>query len=283
MVIHKHILLVVSLVAASFGTALAQDDERKALRVCQDPNNLPFANAKGEGIENKLAELVGKELKLPVEYFSFPQRMGFLRNTLRFKLPGENYRCDVVMGWPPADGAVLATKPYYRSTYALVFPKNGKLAAVKSGADFLALPKEVIANLKIGVMDRSPASQWLARHNLVDQGVPFRMLNADPSHYAGKIIDESLANGDIDVAVVWGPIGGYYAKRVKTPEMVVIPLKSEGPQVKFDFEIAMAVRHQDKKLRDTLDQLIDKKRPEILAILKEFGVPVVDDQGALLQ
>jgi hypothetical protein len=92
-----------------------------------------------------------------------------------------------------------------------------------------------------------------------------------------------LAKGEIDVAVVWGPIGGYYAKRVKSPEMVLVPLKSEGPQVKFDFEIAMAVRHQDKKLKETLDQLIDKKRPEILAILRDFGVPVVDDQGALVQ
>ncbi len=281
----KGTTLKVLALAAVLGctSVFADDDERKALRVCQDPNNLPFANAKGEGIENKLAELIGKELKLPVKYFSFPQRMGFLRNTLRFKLPGEDFRCDIIMGWPPNDGAVLATKPYYRSTYALVFPKNGKLTAVKSAEDFLALPPTVLEKLKIGVFDRSPASQWLARHNLVDQGVPFRMLNADPEHYPGKIIDESLAKGEIDVAVVWGPIGGYYAKRVKSPEMVLVPLKSEGPQVKFDFEIAMAVRHQDKKLKETLDQLIDKKRPEILAILRDFGVPVVDDQGALVQ
>jgi mxaJ protein len=280
MAVHKVILIAVLL--NSFA-ALAQDDERKALRVCQDPNNLPFANAKGEGIENKLAELVGKELKLPVEYFSFPQRMGFLRNTLRFKLPGENFRCDIVMGWTPDDGSVLATKPYYRSTHTLVFPKKGPLASVTSGEAFLALPKETLSKLKIGVMDRSPASQWLARHSLVDQGVPFRMLNADPDHYAGKIIDEALAKGEIDVAVVWGPIGGFYAKRVTSPELAVVPLKSEGPQVKFDFAIAMAVRHQDKALKATLDELIDKKRPEIMAILKDFGVPVVDEKGALVQ
>jgi mxaJ protein len=281
MAAHRRILAAV-LLASVFASAFAQEDERKSFRVCQDPNNLPFANTKGEGIENKLAELFAKELKLPVEYFSFPQRMGFLRNTLRFKLPGENFRCDVVMGWPPNDGAVLATKPYYRSTYALVFPKDGKLKGVDSGEAFLALPKEKLGQLKIGVLDRSPASQWLAKHNLVDQGVPFRMLNADPEHYAGKIIDESLAKGDIDVAVVWGPIGGYFAKKVKKPEMVVVPLKSE-PGVRFDYEIAMAVRQQDKKLKEALDQLLEKNRPQILAILKDFGVPVVDDKGAPVQ
>jgi mxaJ protein len=275
---HKCILSAV-LLCSVFLSAFAQDDERKALRVCQDPNNLPFSNTEGQGIENKLAQLLAKELKLPVEYFSFPQRMGFLRNTLRFKLPGENFRCDVVMGWPPNDGSVLTTKPYYRSTYALVFPKAGKLAGVTSGEAFLALPKEKLSQLKIGVLDRSPASQWLAKHNLVDQGVPFRMLNADPEHYAGKIIDESLAKGDIDVAVVWGPIGGYFAKKVKQPELVVVPLKSE-PGVKFDFDIALAVRMQDKKLKETLDQLLEKNRAQILAILKDFGVPVVDDKGA---
>ena len=102
--------------------AAAQDTPapRTALRVCQDPNNLPFSNLKGEGIENKIAELFGKSLGLPVTYYSFPQRLGFIRNTLRFKLPGKDYPCDIVIGVPAGYDQVSVTKPYYRSTYALV-------------------------------------------------------------------------------------------------------------------------------------------------------------------
>jgi hypothetical protein len=102
-------------------------EERKALRVCQDPNNLPFSNERGEGIENKLAELFGKALGLPVTYYSFPQRLAFIRNTLRYKLPGEDYRCDIVMGVPAGYDQVSVTKPYYRSTYALVYAQDRRL------------------------------------------------------------------------------------------------------------------------------------------------------------
>jgi mxaJ protein len=257
------------------GAACAQDEARKAFRVCQDPNNLPFANTKGEGFENRIAELFAKQLKLPVEYYSFPQRMGFIRNTLRYRLPGQDFPCDIVMGWPPADGSILATKPYYRSTYALVYPKGKKIGAVAKEEDFLRLPKDVLHSLKIGLYDRTPASQWLARHGLVDQGVPYRLLNADPDHYPGQIIERDLASGKIDVAIVWGPIAGFFSKRVSAPQLAVVPLKSE-ENVKFDFEIAMAVRLGEKKLKDELDALIDKNKSQINTILREYGVPLVE-------
>ena len=120
-------------------SAAAQDQPapRTALRVCQDPNNLPFSNLAGEGIENKIAEVFGKALGLPVTYYSFPQRMAFIRNTLRFKLPGEDYPCDIVMGVPAGFDQVSVTKPYYRSTYALVFPKGKGMDQVSSVEDFL--------------------------------------------------------------------------------------------------------------------------------------------------
>lgn len=266
------------------GNAAAQtteESERKTLRVCQDPNNMPFSNLKGEGYENKLAELFARELGLPVEYYSFPQRMGFIRNTLRYKLPGENYRCDIVMGVPAGYDQVSATKPYYRSTYALVFPKNGPLAAVRSGEEFGALPAETLRKLRIGLFDRSPASEWLARRGLVEQGVPYRILNADAAQYPGEIIEKDLAAGKIDIAVVWGPIAGYFSKRVNSPELVVVPLKSE-PGVKFDYEMSMGVRYGEKPWKDTIEKLIQTNINQIRAILAEFNVPLIDESGRLV-
>ena len=277
------LLAAAALCAATAGSAIAQsvDGERKAFRVCQDPNNLPFSSVTGEGIENRIAELFARELGLKVEYFSFPQRMAFIRNTLRYKLPGEEFRCDVVLGVPAGYDQVSVTKPYYRSTYALVFPKSGVLAAVRSGDDFVALPQATLRRLRIGLYDRSPASEWLSRRGLIEQGVPYRMLDADPEQYPGQIIEKDLVAGKIDVAVVWGPIAGYFARRVKTPELMVVPLKSE-PGVKFDFEMAMGVRYGEKAWKEQIEQLIERKRPEILAILTEFGVPLIDDSGRLM-
>ncbi len=266
--------LVLSALAAS---ATAQDTPppRTALRVCQDPNNLPFSNVAGEGLENKIAEVFGKALGLPVTYYSFPQRMAFIRNTLRYKLPGQDYPCDIVIGVPAGFDQVSVTQPYYRSTYALVFPKGKGMDQVASAEDFLKLDPAKLAKLRIGVYDRSPASEWLNKHNLVEQGVPYQLLNADPSQYPGEIIERDLAAGKLDVAIVWGPIAGYFAQRVKSPELVVVPLKSERG-VKFDYQMAMGVRYGEREWKQQVEGLIESKRPEIQAILKEYGVPLVD-------
>jgi quinoprotein dehydrogenase-associated probable ABC transporter substrate-binding protein len=266
--------------ASAQGTPATPDEPaaRKALKVCQDPNNLPFSNLKGEGIENRIAELFAKELGLPLEYYSFPQRMAFIRNTLRYKLPGEDYPCDVVLGVPAGFDQVAATKPYYRSTYALVLARGvagGALDGVKSVADFLALPRATLGKLRIGIYDRSPASQWLARHDLTDQGKPYAMLSADPAQYPGEIIEHELAAGKLDAAIVWGPIAGFYARRVKSPELAVLPMASE-PGVKFDFSMAMGVRYGEPRWKAQIEGLIEKKRPELTAILNDFGVPLLE-------
>lgn len=260
-------------------SASAQDSERKALRVCQDPNNLPFSNVAGEGIENKLAELFGRALGLPVTYYAFPARMAFIRNTLRYKLPGEDFRCDIVMGVPVGFDQVSVTKPYYRSTYALVYPKGKGLDEVHSTLDFLGLGPERLKQLRIGIYDRSPASEWLNKHQLVEQGVPYQMLNADPAQYPGELLEKELASGKIDVAIVWGPIAGFFAKRVSAPQLVVVPMKSE-PGVRFDYEMAMGVRYGEREWKQQIEQVIDTHRPEIRAILNDFGVPLVDEGGA---
>ncbi len=254
------------------------DEVDKVLRVCQDPNNLPFSNIKGEGIENKLAELFAKKLGWKLEYFSFPQRMGFVRNTLRFKLPGTDYRCDIIMGVPSGFDQVAVTKPYYRSTYTLVFAKGKGLDNVKTKQDFLQLEPKQLKKLKIGLYDRSPAAQWLSRRGLLEQAVPYRMMNADPDQYPGEIIEKDLAAGKIDAAVVWGPLGGYFAKKATEPALNVVPLTSE-PGVNFQYEMAMGVRFGEKEWQAQVEKFLDENKPEINAILREFNVPLLDEIG----
>jgi mxaJ protein len=273
--VRKAVLFVA--LAATALAAAAQDSAapRKAFRVCQDPNNMPFSNVAGDGIENKLAELFGKALGLPVTYYSFPQRLAFVRNTLRYKLPGEDFRCDIIMGVPVGYDQVSATKAYYRSTYALVFAQGRGLDEVKSAEDFLKLDRARLAKLRIGIYDRSPASEWLRRHQLVDSGVPYQIMNADPNQYPGEIIEKDLAAGKIDAAIVWGPIAGYFAKRVKAPVLQVVALKSE-PGIKFDYEMAMGVRYGEREWKQQIEGLLETRRAEIQDILREFGVPLVD-------
>ncbi len=265
--------------ACSAALAQAPDGDkpapRTALRVCQDPNNLPFSNQQGAGIENRIAEVFGKALGLPVTYYSFPQRMAFIRNTLRYKLPGQDYPCDIVMGVPVGYDQVSVTKPYYRSTYALVIPQGKGLDQVKTADDFLKLEPATLNKLRVGMYDRSPASEWLSVHKLVDIGVPYPIMNPNPEQYPGEIIEKDLTAGKIDVAIVWGPIAGYFAQRVRSPQLAVVPLKSEHG-VRFDYEMAMGVRYGEREWKQKIDGLIESQKPAIDAILKEFGVPLVD-------
>jgi quinoprotein dehydrogenase-associated probable ABC transporter substrate-binding protein len=253
------------------------DEERHAFRPCIDPNNLPFSNEKGEGIENRIAALFAKQLKLPVESFAWPQRMNFVRNTIRYKLPDTDYRCDILMGVPVGFDQVSVTKPYYRSTYVLVFPKGKGLDAVKSGDDLFKQFEGSARKPVIGLYDRTPASQWLAKHGWVDQGHPYNILSADPDQYPGEIIVDDLAHGRIDAAVVWGPIGAYFAKRAGVA-LTVIPLRSE-PGVKLDYEMGMGVRYGEREWKSTVESLIADNRSAIVDILRAYDVPLVDERG----
>ncbi|MCB1955328.1 MAG: quinoprotein dehydrogenase-associated putative ABC transporter substrate-binding protein [Rhodocyclaceae bacterium] len=272
----SRLLAGLSLVLGLSGAALADEGmPHKNLRVCKDPNNMPFANQKGEGFEDRIAELFGRKLGVEVEYFTFPQRLGFIRNTLRYKIPGQDYPCDIVMGVPAGWGQVDSTKPYYRSTYVLVFaPGRSGLEGVKTEEDFLALPKDKLAKLKIGLFDRSPGSAWVAHHDLVDSGVPYKTMNPNPDEYPGQIVERDLAEGKIDVAVVWGPVGAYYVKRVASPELRAVPLVSE-EGVRFDYEIAMGVRRGEPEWKAMVERFLDENQTEITAILDDYGVPTL--------
>jgi quinoprotein dehydrogenase-associated probable ABC transporter substrate-binding protein len=276
-------MMLLLALAGVAGIAQAQpapeEPARTALRVCQDPNNLPFSNARGEGFENKIAELFARDLGLPLTYYSFPNRLGFIRNTLRYKLPDEPYRCDVVMGVPAEFDQVSATKPYYRSSYMLLFARGKGLDAVHSSDDLLALPPDKLRTLRIGVYDRSPASTWLARHGLVERGVPYPIMSPDPDEYPGRTMVQDLTHGKLDAAILWGPIAGYFAKRTRSPELQIAAMRSE-PGVPFDFAIAMGVRYGEPQWKQQVEGLIARHRSEIDAILREYNVPLVPERAA---
>ena len=277
-------------IAAAFawmisGPAVLADDAAKpdVLRVCQDPSNLPFSNDKGEGFENKIAELFARSLGVKLEYYSFPQRMGFIRNTLMFKLPSDsNYRCDLVMQQPEKSGQIDVTRPYYRSTYVLVYPKGGKADGAKTEQEFLKLDRAKLASMKIGVYDRTPGGDWLVRNKLLDQAVPYQTMNARPDFYPGEIIDHDLLEGKLDAVIVWGPIAGYAAKKAGADRLVVIPLESsEG--IVFDYAMSMGVRRGEPQWKATVQGLLDSNRDAILAILRDYNVPLVNDTGKARQ
>ena len=250
--------------------------DQKVLRVCQDPKNLPMSDREDRGFENKIAELLAKKLGWKLEHTWYPQRMGFIRNTLKAKIPDtDNYKCDVVTGVSTDFDFGLATKAYYTSTYAMAYVKGKGLDSVKTPEDLLKLDKSVRDKLKIGIFGRSPAADWLLKNGLIDQMVSSQQQTGDPDQYPGQLIDRDLVNGTVDVAIAWGPIVGYFAKNSKQVPIAVVPFKPESDGIRYGFSIAMGVRYGEKALRDQLDAVLEASRPEIADILKNYGVPTV--------
>jgi quinoprotein dehydrogenase-associated probable ABC transporter substrate-binding protein len=261
------------------GNAPGQD---KVLRVCQDPNNLPFSNRAQAGFENRIAALFAQELGWKLEHTWFPQRIGFIRNTLRAKVENsDRYKCDLVTGVPAGFELAATTHPYYRSSYALAYVKGKGLDGVHGLDDLVALKPEQRARLRIGAFSASPVTEWLVQNKLMEQVDWYQMQSGDAEQYPGQIIERDLASGKIDLAFVWGPIAGYFARNTRAAPIVAVPLASR-PGMKLDYDIAMAVRHGDKEFRQRIDQLIDANRGKISAILEEYGVPQLDQQGRVL-
>jgi mxaJ protein len=249
--------------------------ERQAFRVCADPNNLPFSHRNGRGFENRLAELWADRLGLEVEYTWFPQRLGFVRNTLRAKTEDGEYKCDVVMGMVTGYELLVTTKPYYRSTYALVYVKGRGLDDIRSSDDFVKLEEARRAELKIGAFDRTPGAAWLARHGFGRQVVPFPAMSGDPANYPGEAVEKALVDGQLDAVVIWGPIAGYFARQAEGHELEILPLESI-PGIRFDFPISVGVRHGDSAGKAEIEQLIDETSAEIEALLADYNVPMLE-------
>jgi len=253
--------------------------EREAFRVCADPNNLPFSHKNLKGYENQLAELWADHLGLEVQYTWFPQRMGFVRNTLTNKNEHNEYKCDIVMGVAEGFDQLVTTKPYYRSTYALVYIKGRELDDVRTGRDLLNLDAERKANLEIGAFDKTPGPAWLQRHGMLGQMVPFQAMSGDPEDYPGEVLEQALTAGDVDVAIIWGPIAGYFAKQAKDVELAVIPMEPE-PGIHVEFSISAGVRRGDQEGKQRLERPMQETAGEIEALLESYNVPLLDLEAA---
>ncbi len=254
----------------------AKDAAPSAFRVCADPNNLPFSNRKGEGFENKIAELLAQEMGVPVEYTWYPQRFGFIRNTLRSRIQG-GFKCDVIIGVPENYTEAATTKPYFTSSYAMAFLKGKGLDGVKTQEDLLKLPPEQLKKLKFGVFAQSPPVDWLLGNKLFDQAISYQKQTGDPAQYPGQVIEKDLVKGDIDVAFIWGPIAGYFAKQAKGAQIAVVPMHAvSGSNVQYGYPIAMGVRQSDKELKAQLDKMIAGNQGKIDQILDDYNVPRVD-------
>jgi mxaJ protein len=241
------------------------------LRVCADPNNLPFSNERLDGFENEIAALIAKDLNTTVQYTWKPQRRGFIRRTLKAR------ECDLVMGVPNEYELVLTTKPYYRSSYVFVYAKN-------RGLNLRSFDDPVLRRMKIGLHEagedgaNQPPAHALANRGIVANIVGFRMFDLDSvENPPGKIID-AVASGEIDVAIVWGPFAGYYARQQQTPlEVVPVSPQIDPPSLPFTFDISMGVRKGDEAFKKQIEDILDRRRTDIRRILERYGVPLVSD------
>jgi quinoprotein dehydrogenase-associated probable ABC transporter substrate-binding protein len=269
---------IIAAIVAAVGVALpggagAQDSEGSielvdphVFRACADPRDLPLSNEAGEGFENKIAELFASKLGKSVGYTFYPDATGFIRNTLNA------YHCDVVLGTAQGDDLVQPTNPYYRTGYAAAYHQDGPLKGMESLSD----PR--LKTAKIGIVAGTPPATYLAMNGLLGQ-IKSYQLGVD-TRYDSSTHDmmDDLDKGEIDVALLWGPFAGYYASKAKTPTAVVPLVKEQGgpPMV---FRIVMGVRHSDQNWKRALNKLISENQDEIQAILRSYGVPLLDENN----
>lgn len=237
------------------------------LRVCADPSNMPFTDESGKGFENRLAELVAaKTGRKSVAYTWYPMATGFVRNTLRANL------CDVIMGYAQGDELVQNTNAYYKSTYVIVFKKGSGLDGIDS------LEDKRLADKKIGIVAGTPPSANLAKAGVIRNVRPYPlMVDTRVAPSMAEVMLKELLGGAIDVAILWGPMAGYYAKEID-PDLVVVPLVKEKPD-HMSYRITMGVRPSDQEWKRTLNKVIRENQAEINKILLEYDVPLVDENS----
>jgi quinoprotein dehydrogenase-associated probable ABC transporter substrate-binding protein len=245
------------------------DSRQRVLRVCADPNNLPYSNEKQQGFENAIASLVARDLKARVDYTWWPQRRGFVRMTLK------RGQCDVIMGIPSNYELALPTTPYYRSSYVFVSRADRHLG-ITSFDD----PR--LKKLKIGVQMigndhvNSPPAHALAKRGIIDNVTGYTVYGDYRSQSPGRDIVDAVAHGDVDLAVVWGPQAGYFARHEPVPlDIVPVSPQIDLPFLPFVFDISMGVRRGDTALREQLDREIERRHDDIERILDRYGVPRV--------
>lgn len=245
-------------------------------RVCADPLDPPYSTKNGDGFENKIAELFAKKLGQELEYTWFPNRIGFIRNTLTATVGDseDEYKCDVVIGVPAGYDRTLTTEPYYHSTYVLLIAKNRGWDDIESAEQLNDLPLQRQESLRIAMFDRGPGTAWLQKLGLIDQGVPYQTMTGDDENNVAMQIDKDLKAGIIDMAVIWGPMAGHVLSQSPKGSFTAIPMSSS-PGMKFDFSIAMGVRYGDKARKEMLNRLIDEHFDDIQKIIAGYQVPLL--------
>jgi mxaJ protein len=247
----------------------------RVLKVCADPNNLPFSNARGEGFENHLVELVARDLGAKVEYTWWAQRRGYVRNTLKDR------RCDVWPGVATQVDMLATTQPYYRSTYVFVTRADRRL-------DIRSFDDPRLRRLKIGVQmigddaSNTPPTHALARRGIIGNVRGYMLYGDYAQPNPPSAIVSAVDRGDVDVAVVWGPLAGYFAAHASHP-LSLTPVQPwlDGPQWPMVYDISMGVRRDDAKLRQDLDAALERRAPEIARLLAAYSVPrAADPTGA---
>ena len=238
-------------------------------RVCADPNNLPYSNQNRDGFENKIAELFARELGQEVTYTWWPQRRGFLRNTLQAGV------CDVIMGVPVGYDPVLTTQPYYRSSYVFVSLKEANYGIT-------SFDDPLLQTLKIGVhligddYTNSPPAHILSAKGIINNVVGYSVFgDYGEDSPPGKII-KAVADGDVNLAIVWGPIAGYFSRKQTVPlTLTPVPTEASSPSLPLAYNIALGVRRGNEQLRKQLNELLNQKAAEVNNILTEYGVPLI--------
>ena len=271
-------IIFLILVFTSF-QSIANDHlpDSEYFKVCADPYMLPMSNSNEEGYENKIAELLAAKLGLKVKYEFFPQRIGFIRNTLRAEATGKGYKCDIVMNVPSSFELADTTEPYYTTSYALIYAKGRNLDQVTDPSMLLEVAKTSKEKIKIGLSDVGAAQLWVFKNGLMSYMTPYQGQPGDPkANPAKKMIDEIVA-GNIDATVVMGQSAGYWAKQYSDQiELVVLPLKDNPEQkLRLTFSFSMAVRYREKEWKQTIDRLIKENKTEIENILIDYNIPLV--------
>lgn len=258
-------------------TNSSTEPKLKELKVCADPYMLPFSNKDEEGYENKIAKLIAEKMGFDkVKYTFFPQRIGFIRNTLKAKNNDHTYKCDLVISVPDGFELAATTIPYYSTSYALVYVKGRKLDEINSAkelSDFVN--NKGNRDIKIGISDKGPGQLWVFYNELMGNIVPYQGQSGNPEITPGQKLIKELIDGNIDATIAMGTSAGYFAKKYKNEvELVLLPLEDNPsiPNMKFKYNFSMAVRYADKKWKEELNKFITENQSEIEQILLEHGV-----------
>ena len=241
----------------------------KVLRVCADPNNLPFSNDKGEGFENKIAELFAAKFGKSLAYTYYPGATGFVRMTLG------SYRCDVVMGFPQGGELVQSTNPYYRTAYALVSKAASPIAGVETLQDARLKDKH------IGVVAGTPPASYLVSDGLIANSKSYPLVVDTRYDSSAQAMVNDINSGEIDAGVLWGPLAGYYASSAASAMKTTLLLKEKGGP-HLDYRIVMGVRPSDQNWKRQLNELIAENQPAINKLLLDFGIPIVNENDQFI-